>query len=204
MTVYNSYYSSIEDAWGTPDLAGRSKKKKKQPVQDPICDLYESKVNSKAFSETDIVNMAADQYEKSKYQKNASREPSKRYAFVTPETNYYDVSKNLFEKQFEVHGEKPTLATYDEDDEEWDNRPVLQERYAARQEASPPTSEEYHVVKPRKYFDDHIENIVYQEKSKHVPYLDILVYICSGILLIFLLEQFIKIGQNLQLNNVQF
>lgn len=111
MTVFNTGYATIDEAWG--DISG--KKKKKKVTQDPVCDLYEMKGNSSSYSETDLVNY---NYDKSRYQRTYKDTPEVKN--IALDDNYgYNSSSNaggnsgssiggtmvptsLFEKQFEV------------------------------------------------------------------------------------------------------
>lgn len=126
MTVFNTGYCTIDEAWG--DLTSKPKNKKKKAPQDPICDLYEANTNSANYSDTDLVRFANeyyDKYDKSKYQRNMKtqsmayeeidREPPQKSLMIKKNQNTYDISsessqkpiKNnnnsaLFEKQFEM------------------------------------------------------------------------------------------------------
>ncbi len=126
MTVMNTSYSTLEEAWGG-DIAGRPTRKndqnrKKKPPTDPICDLYASKVSSSSYNETDLVKFANeyfDKFEKSKYQRNmktqplsyeeVEREPSPKNLTISKGESRYDLTKKkqpeeypLFQKQFEM------------------------------------------------------------------------------------------------------
>lgn len=115
MTVLNTSYCTIEEAWG--DLTGKSKKdssKKKRYQQDPICDLYERKANAPPYTETDLVKFANEFYDKSRYQRtmktqptsqeSVEREPSPKNLVIQQERSKYDISNDtLFEKQFELN-----------------------------------------------------------------------------------------------------
>ena len=128
MTVFNTGFCTIDEAWG--DLTSKQKNKKKKTPQDPICDLYESKVNSSNYSDTDLVRFANeyyDGYDKSKYQRNMKtqsmayenleREQSPKNLTIKKNQNNYDITRSpdaetqqprrnnsstLFEKQFEM------------------------------------------------------------------------------------------------------
>lgn len=127
MTVMNTSYSTLEEAWGG-DIAGRptrknDQNKKKKPPADPICDLYESKISSSSYNETDLVKFANeyyDKFDKSKYQRNmktqplayedVEREPSPKNLVISKGESRYDLSDKkkpsqdypLFQKQFEM------------------------------------------------------------------------------------------------------
>jgi len=136
MTVSNTAYCSIDEAWG--DLSNKPRNKKKKSPQDPMCDLYDAKINSN-YSDTDLVRFANeyyDSFDKSKYQRNMKtqsmayetleREPSPKNLTIKKNQNVYDITNSeqpqnrkkpnnsaLFEKQFEM--KLPPL--YDNGDE---------------------------------------------------------------------------------------
>lgn len=104
MTVFNTGYATIDEAWG--DISG--KKKKKKVTQDPVCDLYEMKGNSSSYSETDLVNY---NYDKSRYQRTYKDTPESKTIDTDDSYGYGSsagvnsgtmVPTSLFEKQFEV------------------------------------------------------------------------------------------------------
>ena len=212
-------YATLSEAWGD-DLSSK-KKKKKMPAQDPICDLYEMKGSSSAYTEADLVNYA---YDKNKSQRtyNDTQQTKK----LTLEDETFDINqslpKSLFEKQFEVrHPQEFEM----EDPQDYmvrscpatKRQPVAQEYEAPPQPPTPPQH-----PKRRDYFEDEEpprrvrQERVYDEsdleseseydyvrpsqrkkKNKYL-YLDLILYVLSGIILIFLMEQFIRIGINMQ------
>jgi hypothetical protein len=204
-------YATIEEAWGG-DLSGRRKKKTK--TQDPICELY-------AQSQVDLVNNSNAQFEKSKHQRNmkplansseTDRETFDKKIVIDEDKKYYDISdkpnhisSSLFEKQFEIQHPK----MYDEDDDcssdkefeiikqkvnkVYDEEEEDLEQYVYKKQLSP---------RPQKkvqYYDDYLEEFGYEQKKTKLVYLDLLLYIISGIILIFLLNQFVEIGKNMVL-----
>lgn len=276
MTVFSMGYSEINEAWG--DMAGKKKKKKNQ---DPICDLYEMKGNSSAYSETELINYA---YDKSRNQRTYSDRPQEtKKVVINREEDMFETKplpNSLFEKQFEVkhpgdfavedpkeYMVKACPATtgqsrYDSDsrtddgDDIWDDEMVRMQRKHVEDEKSrvypesPPSTpritfdempsrrqvrDERNVRTKETYYDDFAydtdeeplppprqrkvkqetrrhtytddESDIESEYSSYVPkkrkpkfvYLDILLYVLSGIILIFLLEQFVKIGINMQM-----
>lgn len=214
-------YATIEEAWG--DLSGRRKKKSK--TQDPICDLYEQKVNTSAYSQLDLVNNSNDQFEKSKYQRNMDedRESIVKNVIINEQKQYYDISdqesKSLFEKQFDI--KHPDLFSEECEAPQKPARPV----YKPRQSAPHPTRtypvvypenynrnarenyddgdsddvEEY-IYKRQPYYEQYLDDYGYTKKTKsNLVYVDLILYLISGIILIFLLEQFVQIGKNMVL-----
>lgn len=109
MTVFNTGYSNIEEAWG--DLTGKSKKdiNRKKKNQDPICELYDAKAKSNSnYSENDLVNFANEYYEKfdkNKYQRNMQtqslsyedieREPSPKSLVIKQEQSKYETIPSI-------------------------------------------------------------------------------------------------------------
>lgn len=268
MTVFNTGYATIEEAWG--DI---TKKKKKKPQQDPICDLYEMKGNSSAYSETDLVNYS---YDKSKYQRTQKDQPVKKHVNVDLDQDNYEsrqLPNSLFEKQFEVRHpqsfdmedpkdymvracQAPVHKRDDKKDDIYDDEevkkkkkhiPVQQEHYYdesdseevfqeylrkptpsshktkeyiyqearketytdtedeeedqprhnIRQERSTRQERQYHTdTEDESYYE--VERPIRRKKKSQFVYFDILLYILSGIILIFLLEQFVRIGIHMQ------
>ena len=125
MTVMNTGYSTLEEAWGG-DITGRKRtetgRSKKKPPTDPICELYDSKVSNSSYNESDLVRFANeyyDKFDKSKYQRSmktqplayeeVEREPSIKKLVIAKGESRYDISDKrrskesaLFEKQFEM------------------------------------------------------------------------------------------------------
>jgi len=151
MTVFNTSYCSIDEAWG--DLQAKPKKdpsKRKKALQDPICELYERKAAMPSYNETDIVRFANEYYDKmdkSRYQRNmrtqnssqqdVEREPSPRQFSIEKDQSQYDVSatkrnKALFEKQFDVR----VPALYDGSE-----CPTISQEYEGHSSSSPSSSQ---------------------------------------------------------------
>lgn len=255
MTVMNTGYATIEEAWG--DMSGRRKKKKAS--QDPICDLYETKGSSSAYTETDLVNYA---YDKSKTQRTYNDRPETKKAVVREESEHYETKalpNSLFEKQFDIRHpgnfETDDPKDYmiracpssrgreDEGDKIYDDEAIKNRRRAshAEDESAPArvseertrapapketyyaseTDDEYEAPQKRRYerervrerervfqedeqsdveheYKDYAKKYAEKRKPKFV-YLDIVLYVLSGIILIFLLEQFVRIGINMQM-----
>lgn len=76
-------------------------------------------------------------------------------------------------------------------------RPESRQRW---QQTIPP--ENYYRYKESKDFDDFIYDKISTTKSNSTAILDIILYIVSGIILIFLMEQFIRIGSHFSLNRL--
>jgi hypothetical protein len=254
MTVFNTGYATIDEAWG--DISG--KKKKKKVIQDPVCDLYEMKGNSSSYSETDLVNY---NYDKSRYQrtykdtsesKNIDTDDSYGYGSSAGVNSGTMVPTSLFEKQFEVRHEMecPTEymvkqtknKLYDETEDSYTPEPrtrpppqgprqgppsgasqappvpppatQTKERFHNNDEYEQPRYSKYESrymeeKQSEDYGRDNDHDEYYERKNSkserknnsksNLVYLDIILYILSGIILIFLLEQFVRIGINMQM-----
>lgn len=178
MTVTSTNYSSLDEVWGESfNGSSRPKKEKKKKVHDPICELYEMG-NNNGYSENDLVSYANnyfEKYDKSKYQKSMNddnsvlpREKPMRHVDISADKRNYDVS--------------------DEDEEV--QRPITPQKYAMKKEYvhnTPRTMKQQHT------FDDEEES-----QNTGFAFIDLLLYIVSGIILIFVMEQFVKIGLLLQ------
>jgi hypothetical protein len=191
-------YATIEEAWG--DLSGRKKKKNK--TQDPICELYEQKMNS-SYSQLDLVNNSNSSFEKSKYQRNSEeeRELSNRNVNIDSRNQYYDISDNkplspesLFEKQFEI--KNPSCNN--EEEVEQENDTDIEDYIYKKQPRFRPRPPKPYYPK-QSYYEEYLDDFGYSNNKPKLVYLDLLLYIISGIILIFLLEQFVQIGKNMAL-----
>jgi hypothetical protein len=198
MTVLSSNYSSIEDAWGylNPELQPKNQKKKKN--KDPICELYNSKGSSSVYTDTDLVaytNKYNELYNKSDFQnpvgtrgrevnpKNIELPVMSGESKLDLESSFdfqpskYVKEEHISEYNPRTSSEQPSRRTFSEQEAyTTDEEHTYQERYHPRQEYEP-----YH-----RYIDI--------EKNE-VNYLDLALYVISGIILIFLLEQFVKLGE---------
>lgn len=146
MTVINTSYSSIEEAWADSYLSPSLQKKPKKKRQDPICDLYNAR--DSAYDDTDIIAYANKFYDKSQFQKPMNREPPR--------------------KEITVGVEEPPSEEYEE--------------------LPPPHAHpETRLYNAREDYENY-------EKTPNLDYFDIALYVISGIILIFMMEQFVKIG----------
>jgi len=169
MSPFSNSYSSIEEAWGMDNFGAapvKTKKKAKKAARDPICDLYELGASpNRAYNELDVMNVV----------NNPRSVPSQASA--------------------------PSI---DMDDMEMSQPPPSP---PLRAPAPPPPQSRQPPPKPfddDEDDDDMSEFIGYIDKKTSsqrkeasnmvFPMADIGLYIISGILLIFMMEQFIKIG----------
>ena len=241
-------YATLAEVWGD-DLTGK-KKKKSNKNMDAICDLYNMKESSSAYSETDLVNYT---YDKNKTQRTLKDIPHEKYNMIDNEHEIYESKKvpnSLFENQFSLkHPQsfemddpkeymvrsckldddsnypnediitKPKLYhDYDEQQQQHQRQhKILQESYYSDTDNDDETIPRKHVRQERglrqergvrqerkkEYFYETDDEDEYKPKQKQgkrgsLVYLDIILYILSGIILIFLLEQFVRIGINMQ------
>lgn len=203
MTVSSTNYSSIEDAWGylNPELQPKNQKKKKN--KDPICELYNSKGNSSVYTDADLVaytNKYSDLYNKSDFQNPAGtrgREPNPKHIDL-PTTGGAEGRMDL-ESSFDFQPSQLVKEEYDppsktqaeaRHSQSWASQQEqeygITDEERIHQEDYFPTRQEYGPPQQHRYID--------MEKNE-INYLDLLLYIISGIILIFLLEQFVKLGE---------
>jgi hypothetical protein len=232
MVGFNYGYAPLNEVWG--DMSGKKKKKSKSTHQDPVCDLYEMKGNSSAYSETELVNYV---YDKARNQRTYNdKQPKVRTVVVEQEEEVYDskpLPKSLFESQFDIKhpgnfdmedpkeymvkacsaSQRDDEGEYLEDEEvpkknnnrQWE-MPAYDSDVEDERPSRRPVKEVFYEEEPRKYIRQERKRYVDEEdvqpprknKQRYV-YLDILLYVLSGIILIFLLEQFVRIGINMQM-----
>jgi hypothetical protein len=177
MTVHSTNYSTLEEVWGESfSSSQKSKKEKKKKVADPICQLYEMGNNS-GYTENDIVSYANDYFEK--YDKTKHQKTMNEGEGVMPRAR---------PSQHVIVSDKKNVYDTSVDDDETED--IMHEE-----------SKE----KPRRSFK---KNNIHTNISHHeedtdeskpsFAFIDLLLYIVSGIILIFVMEQFVKIGLLLQ------
>lgn len=257
MTVLNTNYSTIDDAWGIPYLSPslQQKKKKKKtsspektaanvPQTDPICELYA--MGNNHYNEDDIVSFANQYYEK--YNKIDWQKPVMRdrdppkvvdikdgsvYAYGAP----YDYSNAALEPQKNTQTSyemlnSDTIPAYQQRNERSQSRPAYDDDLPVNNEnlyedghddhndqnstmdngfpvsaadsqdqASPRAK--YNPRPKNSLVDTHeyymsFDNPYYSNKNASFNLMDISLYILSGIILIFMMEQFVKVGIILQ------
>ena len=192
MTVFNTNYSSIDEAFGylNPELQQSAKKSKKKIQKDPLCELYNQR-NQNPYTDTDLV-MYANQY---RYNKNEfqNQDVSERES----PTKYIDVSDQDIKQEIEKNYDfQPSRINQDIDLHQENNPRIREETYPRIR------SENYNRVYSERINDEEAmlkaltkKYTGTSESSKNINYIDLVLYIISGIILIFILEQFIKIGQ---------
>ena len=192
MTVTNTGYSSLEEVWGESFYPSDKKKPKKKKVVDPICELYEMG-NNNGYTENDLVSFANsyydkqekndknERYEKSKFQRSMNddvdhepRERPVRNVAINERRNVYDVSASD-----DIEVEHHIAETSER---------VPKTMYKPTQ--ATPQTKAY-----KNYHELHEDE---EEPRNGFAFIDLLLYIVSGIILIFVMEQFVKIGLLLQ------
>lgn len=191
MTVINTAYSSIEEAWAdsylSPSLQKNKSSKKSSkttkpslpPIKDPICDLYEMG----GHDDADLVKFANsyfETHEKSKFQKPRmlEREPQ-------PKVIEIDVPEDL-SFGAPVRASKPqALPEPVHDDDNSDNGSDDEPALSSTQR----NMMYYDAKEPYQSDDDE-----WTKKNKDFNHFDLALYIISGIILIFMMEQFVKLG----------
>lgn len=193
MTVINTSYSSIEEAWAdnylAPSLQKKPKKKRAPAQSDPICDLYD--MGNNHYEESDIVSYANnfyDKHEKAKYQKPRMQERER-----LPKVVDIDVSDDVAygapvkEKQvrFAVENDEEQSATKE------DIKRMLEESDDDEDYIKGKARERV-IYDTKEYYED--DESGFNQRDKSFSYFDIVLYIISGVILIFMMEQFVKIG----------
>lgn len=214
-------FATIEEAWGSidpkpskqqgpqrpqqgPQQQGPQQKKKQYrqfPIpKDPICelaDMYSTKL-SDDYSDTDLARQSQE-YQKSTYQRNMN--------------NRNITSDPLFEKQFDM--QLPKLYDDIDDIDSRYNNAISAAIQRVKSEDNETVVEEpkvrQDIPKPVKYDfndDEEVDDVPYTKTKTNsskvmnpinsVNYIDLILYIISGIILIFLLDQFVRIGCNLR------
>lgn len=194
MTVRNTNYSSLDEVWGdtqtitasassknTKRKEKREKRDKFEPpkVVDPICELYEMG-NYRGYNENDIINYANEYHDK--YFEKEPQRPNVTTSHANGSRSYEDDYENEESKD------------YRQQENKYDFQPTN------NRERDAPT-QNYHQERPVNYRKDKARYIDDDEPTKEhneFAFIDLLLYIVSGIILIFVMEQFVKIGLLLQ------
>ena len=198
MTVFNTTYSTIEEAWAdsylSPSLQKKPKKKKsiENPMSDPICDLYEMGNNS--YDDSELVSYANkfyEKHEKAKYQNAMMNDREK-----LPKVVDIDVSDDI---AFGAPFNRDVLKQ--QQDMPLDKQKNMNSNYIDRSKGVKYEDDEDDIIPQRRekilydtreyYGDDDDE---FGKKNQSFNYFDIALYIISGIILIFMMDQFVKIG----------
>lgn len=181
MTVTSTNYSSLDEVWGDSfQPSGKTKKEKKKKVIDPICELYEMG-NNNGYSENDLISYA-----------NSFIEQHDSAAAKMSKNGGMDTQQRLSRSDYDVRPqrdvvEEPVERYQDTADETEYMAPPPKPTPRAPVRMTRPVKETYY----REIDDD-------EEPVSRFAFIDLLLYIVSGIILIFVMEQFVKIGLLLQ------
>ncbi len=217
MSQFSASYSSLEEAWGDSSIAPRKNKrvpKKSVTTKDPICQLYESSGSpSSAYTENDILEYVNSTtagpatYSRAKFGKSQpiSRDVYNQYVAINTPTNDVANVPPQWSDPTVLIGDNSTPKIDEEEDTQFtaslpppqtsDNSEDDDTMTYKKQEIMQPS-------KPSKQEDDNdvIEFLSYIDKNASSSPKDIMVfadiglYILSGIILIFMMEQFVKVG----------
>jgi hypothetical protein len=203
MTVRSTNYSSIEEVWGEPlSQSSKTKKEKRKKIVDPICELYEMG-NNNGFNENDLVNYANNYFERQDKEKNREFQKTMNdyvSTHPTPSTNSY---REKPERHVVFEHGKDYYDVVD-NDENIDDMAEIRDHVQTNQKTEQPPAyvkQEMSYTPSTRYGKgidiDDIEEFE-SPKSSSFAFIDLLLYIVSGIILIFVMEQFVKIGLLLQ------
>lgn len=175
MTVKSTNYSSLEEVWGeTFNPSQKPKKEKKKKVHDPICELYEMG-NNNGYNDNDIVS----------YANNYLTENTEKYDKTSHQRSMNDQEREKPVREVVVSHERSMYDVSDNDDiVEGKKHEAFQQplRYFKEKHSMPEDD------------DDDLNT----STTSNFAFIDLLLYIVSGIILIFVMEQFVRIGLLLQ------
>lgn len=227
MTVLNTSYTSLEDAWGSNfDVVERKRAKRIKPI-DPLCELY-SRKNRKSKKPYSTSNQ--NKHSKySMYTRKHVSDMNKYYGYADEDhTKKADIQDAQFLGSFES-GECASIKSpkryineeYDEDDAYLESAVVEEESEKFKKIFSNVYDESDDEVQMEEESPNHkitvesqdcrsISQIIEEELHRYNfnpnqncfvderQYLDLVMYTLSGIILIFMMEQFIQIGMKLK------
>jgi len=245
MTIINTHYSTIEEAWGVDRID------RKKPVKKPTCNLYENRTKSRAkpyrnntsnelnYKEAMFANNGNEDYDKyygyadarahsrtTKPLKNHKayfkpEDMQRRRMAINPNTNTYmeDMDDNdvreendiqeenyvIEEEEDRIYEETPYEEVYEENDDNYltsmrtnATKNANIDRYVEEEEIN---EELYDNAKPRKQqlAPYRVQSIQKQDANKQI--LDLSLYTISGVLVIFMMEQFVQMGIKIKTYN---
>lgn len=219
MTVTNTTYSSIEEVWGEQFPSGsKPKKEKRKKIVDPLCELYEMG-NNNGYTENDLITYANTYFERQDKGKNREFQRSMNdlaTVFDTPSSNTPQSSTRHYRENPSRYVNINAHNTYydtTEDDEDMQQIQQYNDTVKNVSSVAPAprnVSEAGYTPAPRRnplnkkrgtyapiQDDDDVEDFE-DNTSSRFAFIDLLLYIVSGIILIFVMEQFVKIGMLLQ------
>lgn len=199
-------YAYVDEVWGSSHKQGKSLSCKK----DTSCELYKRR-NGKDIPLDDIMNAYMDEspYDKYEiqYKKNDKfefREQMEHDVRIKADNDFYDLSQ-----------EGPKNKCYDEDVVQGTHNPILDQSYKLEQyyeEAcdnqdatsmnkerdnsvvTESTPQDLKLQTQQDLMIEHYINELKSTKKQKNNYLDLILYVASGILLIFMMEQLLQLG----------
>lgn len=211
-------YASITDAWDNISMRKQSKKKK----MDPSCDLVKQKYGSNEPSQ--VMNTYFDDIPYEKYErvyKSSNRERKDRHVDIRPSQSFYDVSSadnGRYNVVAEEEGSSKCKGPvqpygYDEYDTSYDfdqyfemsHKPSSSDAYnEAEEEDDTCVAEERHLVKKPMTREEMYRDLIlekYGNMQENHPktassngWMEMVLYIFSGIILIIFMEQILNLG----------
>lgn len=174
MSTFSANYSSLDEVWGDAYMKKPKKTGTKTKPKDPICELYEMGSPSKAYTETDLIEYVN------------SYVPGDAYSKV-------DYSKQM---QPKTRGDSQNINAGGVGSCQSTSLPHVPQAKDEVKQLEVPA-----VVPIQDDSDDVLDFMGYMDKSfgSHsssitTPMGDIALYIVSGIILIFMMDQFVKLG----------
>lgn len=184
MTVRSANYSSLDEVWGDAfNSSSKPKKEKRKKIVDPICDLYQMG-NNTGYSDNDLVSYANnyfDKHDKTTYNRTMNNHVND-YVRSQEDTDVLPKRERPV-RQVTISDDRETYDVTDDDDVQVEEEPKMKNQ---------PKEQFY---SSRYYNDDNEEP---ENTTTHFAFIDLLLYVISGIILIFVMEQFVKIGLLLQ------
>lgn len=184
MTVRSANYSSLDEVWGEAfSSSSKPKKEKRKKIVDPICDLYQMG-NNNGFNDNDLVSYANNYFEK--YDKTPYNRTINDHVNIQEDTDVLpkQYPRERPVRQVTISDDRETYDVSEVDDVPFEQEPKIKNHQAKEQ------------FFPSKYYNDEDEEP--ENTTTNFAFIDLLLYVISGIILIFVMEQFVKIGLLLQ------
>lgn len=212
MSFINTMYSTLEDAWGENfEQPKRRSRTNKTPV-DPVCKLYNKRYNkiAKPYSKERSIERAPksrmnEQYRKYYGYQDAHAEPRKSVRTYTariepPRRPMKPIDAYLEEESDDEDTPEEILdMNSHEIPEEFVYGEAVVPRYVYKTQPKLGTSRYLLAEEEEMHFEEEDEcNRKPMSTKNDRIYLDMGIFTISGILLIFIMEQFIQIGMQLK------
>ena len=216
MTIINAQYSTLEEAWGNVDINKLKKKSSKKS-----CELYENGKSIKkqkpyrenTDSEIKYKNMILindEDLDDDSYEKYYGYSDARAYSRNTkPLKKSIKQDNNIkYKKRVKVDPEQNSYQDDDDDEieEEDEVETIYEEVYEEDEDNYLTQNQKKKKIKsrPKRYIEEEEEEYVLdkdfkvhnRENTKQL--LDLSIYTLSGIILIFMMEQFVQIGIKLK------